>query len=172
MGGVCDTGLIRGGEPAQGCDKDSGEKDNELTVAAFWKQAMMNHPGVKFAHVQSKADNVQHLFYKAIAFDYGMMGEMSLRPPGFFRKTNLLFIEYNAYPNWVSFMVGGSQHTFFFFQDEEFEGTNIDGLPMCNFYRADTTGKSGMGANNAPLMYKWVGLFDDSLPSSECDGTR
>merc|ERR1712107_527301 len=28
------------------------------------------------------------------------------------------------------------------------------------------------GANSAPLMYKWVGLFDDSLPSSECHGTR
>eukprot|EP00928_Gymnodinium_smaydae_P087497 TRINITY_DN71753_c0_g1_i1.p1 TRINITY_DN71753_c0_g1~~TRINITY_DN71753_c0_g1_i1.p1 ORF type:complete len:520 (+),score=87.50 TRINITY_DN71753_c0_g1_i1:79-1638(+) len=167
---VCETGLLSG-NAVKGCGHDSGKHDNELTMQNIWKDALTAHPHVAFAHINSKEDEVQIGFYKAIAASYSQWFQLTVGE--YFKRVNLMFEEYNIFPNYVSFLVDGPQHTFMMQQDQENTGINNDSMPVCNYYWTDTTGKLGKGGAG-PLLYRWVELFHKDLPTNppatECDG--
>lgn len=126
-------------------------------------QMMMNYqipltPNVPYAYIQSKADIVQQSFYIAIGLTT-MNTSAFIDPSLFYQGVNEIFSEYNAHPNFLTYLVDGGQHCF----------TNMD-----VFYQADAKGPHDDGATNEQeMMFEWTysyPLGDGETSSTVCEG--
>jgi hypothetical protein len=112
---------------------------------------------VPFSFIQSKTDAVQISFYIAV----GALtpdSTAAITPEEFYTEVNEVFERYNSNPNFVHFMVTGSQHCF---------------TPMNVVYRADTTGPMGDASSGQPAMTEWLEdmpLESGGSVTTDCDG--
>jgi hypothetical protein len=111
-------------------------------------QFLGDRPDVAYAYIQSKTDSVQESFYVATAESMG--SDPAITPTTFYEGITEIFEGYNAFPNFVTYLVDGSQHCF---------------TPSSVYYSADAMGPKDDGSSNSgPVMVDWVGA---SIPLTE-----
>jgi len=120
----------------------------DITMRDIDQQFLGDRPDVAYAFIQSKTDSVQESFYIATAESMGQPAEIT--PTEFYEGITEIFESYNAYPNFVTYLVDGSQHCF---------------TPSSVYYSADAMGPKDDGSSNTgPVMVDWVGA---SIPMTE-----
>lgn len=84
----------------------------------------------------------------------------AITPAEFYSDTNVIFEGYNAYPNFLTYLVNGNQHCF----------TNKE-----LYYTADAISAEDNGQSTSQeMMYQWVNNFPLAPGQSEttvCEGT-
>lgn len=128
-----------------------------LSVQHVFEDTLVEYSGVRFAHINSKTDETQVLYYNLWSLTGGLWGG-KLGGAQYYRELTDMFDQYNQHPNWVSFQVDGSQHTF---------------TPHSFFFTTDATGKNGKG-RTPPTLSEWLATFMAKHPgdglASVCHG--
>eukprot|EP00008_Paramoeba_atlantica_P010701 CAMPEP_0201478722 /NCGR_PEP_ID=MMETSP0151_2-20130828/3497_1 /ASSEMBLY_ACC=CAM_ASM_000257 /TAXON_ID=200890 /ORGANISM="Paramoeba atlantica, Strain 621/1 / CCAP 1560/9" /LENGTH=422 /DNA_ID=CAMNT_0047859893 /DNA_START=34 /DNA_END=1302 /DNA_ORIENTATION=- len=121
-------------------------------VTAYW---LSQNPNIPFAFLQSKADATQISFYIALAISIG--DDPILTDGEFYSRANDIMALYNQYPNFVVYLVDGTQHTF---------------TPNKLYYSANPDGPRETGTDS-DSMDNWLPALPlspgDSI-STICDG--
>mmetsp|Transcript_55319 Transcript_55319/g.121314 ORF Transcript_55319/g.121314 Transcript_55319/m.121314 type:complete len:471 (+) Transcript_55319:63-1475(+) len=123
-----------------------------VTVHDMFSFAMKSFGQVKFGQVQSKQDSVQVTFYRAVAVSKKLMSAAFASDADFYYQENRIFERYNKEPNYVEYLVDGSQHGF---------------LPCPRFYTTD------IANDDTAMLYQWVknlGTPGGADVSTECSG--
>lgn len=129
-----------------------------LDILEVEAENIKNNPGVPIAFVQSKTDSVQQSFYVAVGLSTNTSA--TITPTAFYNDVNTAFGNYNIQPNFLTYLVDGSQHCF--------TDTNV-------FYTADGLGPKddGSAQNQGLMLSEWVGswpLMATESASSLCEG--
>lgn len=153
--GVCDTDLIA---PALKPSCYAGSLDIQHVVESH----IASYERSPFAYIQSKVDAVQQSFYIAVGLT--TRGESAvITPASFYAGVNEIFIGYNKFPNFITYLVDGPMHCF----------TNMDVM-----YEADNAGPEGKRHVKDPgqkelSMRDWLAqlpLTVGETVSTECVG--
>ena len=83
---------------------------NQLTIEDLNNRHLSASPDVAYTFVQSKTDSVQRSFYTAVALSIGQNPILSAN--AFYQQTSDLFASYNHHPNFLAYLVDGTQHCF------------------------------------------------------------
>eukprot|EP00211_Chloroparvula_japonica_P007056 CAMPEP_0119129356 /NCGR_PEP_ID=MMETSP1310-20130426/7139_1 /TAXON_ID=464262 /ORGANISM="Genus nov. species nov., Strain RCC2339" /LENGTH=428 /DNA_ID=CAMNT_0007119775 /DNA_START=97 /DNA_END=1383 /DNA_ORIENTATION=- len=121
-----------------------------IDLMTTWMQELGSVP---FTFVQSKVDEVQIYYYKALAISVGQVPRMT--PERFYNESIAIMDQYNVYNNFLVFSVTGPQHCF---------------TPYRLYGEA---GPKGATAGGEPLLEDWVStlpLSSGHSISSVCDG--
>ena len=73
----------------------------------MFEDAMVAHPTVAFANLNSKSDSTQIMFYESIASTM-QAPPYHLTASEFENEVNKILMRYNKQPNYVSFLVRGA----------------------------------------------------------------
>jgi len=103
-----------------------------------------NYPDVPVAFIQSKLDATQQSFYVAVG--YSMNASAVITPTQFYKEVNEIFADYNQYPNFVSYLVDGTQHCF---------------IDKSYYFTADGLGPSDNNSvdNTDITLIEWINYF-------------
>lgn len=129
----------------------------DLKLDMLIQRVVSKYPNVAFAHIQSKEDAIQLLFFSLIGFEFGKWPLVST--PTFYYISNILTQGYNMYPNYLSYVVDGDFHVFPPYPVEWYS-TSIAG--------PNTTAPAG-----TPMLWEWIGQLINHEPvTSQCNGPR
>jgi len=135
---------------------------DEANVQDIVESVIARYPNVAFAHVQSKADVVQRVFYSAIALAYLRL-DLVITERSFYRETNWMMQRYNRHPNYVAYLIDGAHHTYA--QWNWFYSASIDGPGQENEPAQPPAG--------TPALWEWIGQLVNHEPvESQCNGPR
>lgn len=166
--GLCNTSLLS--EKARGACKKGGDVQL-ISVADSFMEGMAAYPSVWFGFISSKVDSVQKMYYQSVAVAYGKYWDAMISKQKFYRKLNTLLEDYSKHPNFVAYLIDGSQHTFLGMQYD------FKYSMLCNFYKVGTTGiyegSSGSKQGTSQLLYEWGEHFAafNSPPKTQCSGS-
>lgn len=134
-------------------------ENNEGTMEQILDYTIGKYPNVAFAHIQSKYDAIQLLFYGLVGFHFG--GAWSIPGDEFYFTSNALLSVYNKHPNYVLYLANGQHHTFPYYPVEWYSSTILG---------PNTTDDLPAGT---PMMFEWFNaLINHEAVSSQCDGVR
>lgn len=137
-----------------------------LEVYKFVVNAIASHPDVAFSVLNTKIDAVQQVFYKLVGDAFGSWDTLLL-PSQYYHYTNRHLEVYNAYPNFVCYIVDGVNHVMnsLVYDTERFFTTSTAG--------AGWPGTPPPPPSGATLLHKWVGqVINHERVSSQCNGPR
>lgn len=110
--GSCDLGLLPDSLASE-CSSSHGD----VTSEDIYKGVMSEFPAVAFAHINSKQDKVQMIFYDLLSYSFGMYSWFNFVGYSFLfaRYVTQLATTYQMYPNYALFLVEGSLHCITYF---------------------------------------------------------
>lgn len=116
---------------------------DRLTVSDVFDEAISSFPCVRFGNIQSKEDPIQKDFYCALETSLAdkAVCMLSYASADLYYAANLIFERYNVNPNYVAYIVNGTEHTF---------------METDYVYTASPEGPSSSGE---PMLYEWVDNF-------------
>jgi hypothetical protein len=148
---MCGIGVLEG-DLLESCNAQT------LTIQDVFDEAIASNPDVSFANLNSKADTTQMSFYAAVAASFENNPEIT--PAEYENDVNVIFERYNKNPNYVSYLVTGTEHCYY---------------PFNLMYTADTTGTTGNGKGGQMTLIDWSKGFP-TLPgesvATQCDGAE
>ena len=129
--------------------------NNTVTFREIMTEQMQNSPETIYAYMQSKVDNIQMSFYMSVGMTAGV--DYLITPAEFYSGVNDIFALYNKEPNFVTYMIDGSQHCF---------------TPYNNYYTANADGAEdsvydGLSLNDWASAYP---LSNGDVVNTICDG--
>jgi len=150
--GCCDFGILPGYFPQYLIQECLNQTLTLQTVTEYWLSQFPDYP---FAFIQSKADAIQISFYIALAISIG--DDPILTDGEFYNRANEIMEVYNQYPNFVVYLVDGSQHTF---------------TPNKHYYTADPEGprESGDEPDSLDNWLPTLSLSPGQSISTVCEG--
>ncbi|CAK8996660.1 Pectin acetylesterase 11, partial [Durusdinium trenchii] len=132
-----------------------------ITVPMVVTSTMAANTKVIYGQIESKEDKEQRKFFDLVAITF-QKAIPPLDGDTFYAATNLIFEEYNKYPNYISFLVDGEHHTF-----------------GSSWSTAGTNGPREGSPEGVPSLQEWVTepwtkskKKKDDCVSSQCKGTE
>lgn len=130
--------------------------DRTFDFTELVDMTIQKYPNVAFASLQSKADEIQILFYRAVAAAYFVSPYIT--ESQFYYWSNVIMERYNKHPNYVAYNVEGQYHTL---------------IAPPSYYTTSTLGHEEPNSpKGTPLMPDWISqLVRHQTVKSECSGS-
>tara|TARA_R110002050_G_scaffold254631_1_gene393146 strand:- start:505 stop:1206 length:702 start_codon:yes stop_codon:yes gene_type:complete len=127
----------------------------ELTLQDLMLEYLAATPSIPFSFIQSKTDTTQISYYIALAVSVGQNPIMTENM--FYTQASDIMAQYNVYPNFLVYLVDGSQHTY---------------TPLKVYYTAGPDGARDTSTNST-MLHDWVDLYPThhgDIVNTICDG--